>query len=152
MLLQVHYDGIIFLLHHFATASLAMFGLHPFAHLYGAFFFGISELSTAVLCLLALFGDESQPNVGCPALTQLYPNTKKVLGGLFAVLFIVFRVMIWPYLSYHFWCDCLQLLSQEDRIHSAGVVYVFLGSNIFLTALQILWLSEIVAAIKKELK
>jgi len=54
----VHSDGIIFLLHHAATASLAYFALHPFAHLYGPFFFGISELSTAVLCCLAAFGDE----------------------------------------------------------------------------------------------
>jgi hypothetical protein len=50
-------DGIVFIIHHISTGVLAVFALHPYLHIYGSFFFGISEVSTAVLCVLACFDD-----------------------------------------------------------------------------------------------
>jgi len=147
-----HSDGIVFVLHHIATASLAVSGLYPYLHIYAPFFFGISELSTAVLCLLAMFGDESKPEMGVPALGELFPATKDAVGTVFAILFIVFRVLLWPWVSYHFWLDSLAVLGQPEHLHSAAVVYGFLGANIFLTILQLVWLSEIVAAAQKMMK
>lgn len=50
-------DGLVFIIHHIATGTLAIFALHPYLHIYSSFFFGISEVSTAVLCALACFDD-----------------------------------------------------------------------------------------------
>jgi len=55
---------------------------------------------------------QANPDVGIKALGLLYPNVKKALGGVFATLFVAFRVLFWPYLSYFFWLDCLALLDE----------------------------------------
>ena len=60
---------------------------------------------------------------------------------MFAVSFIVFRVLLWPYVSYYFWIDLLALL-RDEQAHSLSVYYLFLGANVFLTSLQVLWLGE----------
>ena len=38
--------------------TVALFALHPFSHLYGSFFFGVSEASTTILAVVALFDAE----------------------------------------------------------------------------------------------
>ena len=50
-------DGLVFIIHHIATGTLAIFAVHPYLHIYSSFFFGISEVSTVVLCALACFDD-----------------------------------------------------------------------------------------------
>eukprot|EP01041_Mallomonas_annulata_P001152 gene1152-2231_t len=134
----IHGDGVVFLVHHAATALLASCGFNPFLHFYSSFFFGISEISTAILCALVCFDEER----GIDALPKAYPILMKVLGVAFAVSFIVFRVILWPYVSYYFWIDCLAILNDKSA-HSTTVVYLFLISNVFLTSLQIIWLGEI---------
>mmetsp|Transcript_18190 Transcript_18190/g.18241 ORF Transcript_18190/g.18241 Transcript_18190/m.18241 type:complete len:291 (+) Transcript_18190:43-915(+) len=134
----IHNDGIIFLIHHAATALLATCGFAPFLHFYSSFFFGISEISTAILCALVCFDDER----GIPALAKAFPTVMKILGVAFAISFIGFRVVLWPWVSYYFWIDCLAVLN-DGSVHSPPVVYLFLVANVFLTSLQILWLGEI---------
>merc|ERR1712086_559805 len=97
-----------------------------------------------------MFGDEDKPEIGIVELGKLYPATKEATGTVFAVLFIVFRVVVWPILSYTFWVDCLTVLYQ-DTLHSSFCVYVFLASNVFLTTLQFVWLGEIIGAARKML-
>ena len=51
-----------------------MCGFHPFLHFYSSFFFGISEVSTAILCALVLFDEQR----GIPGLGKAYPILMKV--------------------------------------------------------------------------
>ena len=66
----------------------------------------------------------------------------KVLGVIFAVSFIVFRVIVWPYCCYFFWIDMLELL-RSGQAHSLPIAYMFMFVNAGLTILQLFWLREI---------
>lgn len=130
-------DGPIFLAHHVATGLLCFLALHPFVLSYAPFFLGLSELSSALLCALATT-DEAH---GVPELANVFPVTQKVLGVVFALTFTVFRIVLWPYVSYLFWHDTLAVLAAGA--HPAWVCYTFLVFNAGLSGLQVLWFGEI---------
>lgn len=71
-----------------------------------------------------------------------------MLGILFAILFIVFRVGLWPIVSYIFFQDALELL-RTGTAHLEYVVYTFLVFNIGLSLLQFVWLWEIITTATK---
>ena len=167
----IHNDGVIFLVHHTATGLLAVcylsfiyqvlnhleltnhknacylvqaLCLRPFLHIYCAYFLGCSEVSTAFLCALACFDAKR----GIAPLAKSFPMLMKVIGGSFAVLFVIFRVVLWPYFCYFFWIDSLELL-RTGSAHSVPILYLFMFINTALTILQIVWLHEIyVTALK----
>lgn len=169
-------DGIVFILHHIFAAVTAWFGMYPgVAGAYGIFFMGISEISTCVLCLLANFDDK----FGVEGLDQIFPLTKIVLAVMFVVLFVICRCIIWPVLSYHFLLDARMVLKMmngnglhkkdddnndnTDNIDSVDIsmekkksvvfpLKMMIGTNMFLTVLQILWLGEIIVTAKKEIE
>lgn len=117
--------------------------LKPFLHIYCAYFLGVSEISTAILCGLVLFDNER----GVPLLASKFPALMRFFGVSFVVAFIVFRILLWPYASYHFWQDMLAMLKMDNKIntvHSLQVAYTFMIVNFLLTALQFYWLLEIV--------
>jgi TLC domain len=67
-----------------------------------------------------------------------------VLGVAFAVTFIIFRVILWPFVSYYFWLDALELLRTKDQhTFSEVMIYIFLVFNAGLSLLQLVWLKEI---------
>jgi hypothetical protein len=94
---------------------------------------------------------------------ERFPMTMNVCGGIFAVLFIFFRVIIWPLVGLHFWRDGLMQFGYNGAVHVAGlaleigstfpsgiaplhspaIVGLFLFVNIGLTFLQVIWLKEI---------
>jgi len=43
------------------------------------------------------------------------------------------------------------LFLAQVTVHNKAVVYYYLVSNIFLTSLQVLWLGEIIAAVRKSI-
>ena len=63
------------------------------------FFFGISEASSAVLSILALFDEK----LGVKGMAKAFPTAKIILGVVFALLFIVFRIVLWFPVCYYFW-------------------------------------------------
>jgi hypothetical protein len=141
-------DGPEYVLHHLVCIYVAYGCVSgQFLHLYGIFFFGLSEISTALVTLLACFDEK----LGVPALGDRYPLTKIVTGLSFAVSFVVIRVIIWPYLAYCLTLDCLAVLAAE-RAHSPAVVYSFLGCLFSLTCLQFFWLTQIVMEAGPEIK
>lgn len=146
----IHNDGPEFIVHHFVVLFVAVCALEPgvgFPHLYGIFYFGLSEGSTAILCLLANFDTEGQ---GVEMLGDHFPLTKLVLGGTFAVGFIAIRCLAWPYLAYFFFSDCLAVLASGEA-HSPTVVWAFVGCLGTLTAMQMYWLTLILQEIPKQL-
>lgn len=144
-------DGIVFYIHHILAVGAAWGGLFPdSAHYYAVFYFGISELSTCVLCALANFDDE----FGVNGLGDAFPLTKLVFGGLFATCFIVCRVLMWSTISYYFCTDVWRLLQTDDpRLVGRKTWFKFtLIANAALSLLQVLWLGEIFLTGKKELE
>jgi TLC domain len=136
-------DGPEFIAHHIMCMFVAYGTLfHGIAHFHAPFYFGISEISTAILCLLANFDDAH----GVPGLADAFPQGKVVLGALFAVAFIVCRVFLWVFFSYYFVTDALLAINKTDSSRDAARpwVKIFLGSLTGLSVLQVIWLGQII--------
>lgn len=145
-------DGIIFVLHHILAGGTAWLGMYPgVSSLYAIFFMGISEISTAVLCLLANFDDD----FGVAGLDEAFPITKVLIAVFFVVLFIVCRVLLWPLFTYHFIHDT-NIILKRDGVRETTTVKNTLRVMRFslsgLTVLQVLWLGEIIVTAKKEIE
>ena len=126
-------------MYHFLIFTPQYFCTKPFFQIYAAYFLGCSEVSTAFLCALACFDAKR----GVPPLSEKFPTLMKVIGVIFSISFIVFRIVIWPYCCYFFWIDSLELL-KTNKAHSLPILYTFMFVNIGLTLLQVVWLHEIV--------
>ena len=112
------------------------------AHFYGVFYLGISEASTAVLCLLANFDDEH----GVKGLAEAFPLGKVVLGTSFAILFVICRVFMWSTVSYYYCRDAWNALkgTHDPRLQGRKTFFRFtLVSLSLLSVLQVIWLGEI---------
>lgn len=130
--------------HHLVTGSLAYFGLAPYLHYYGLFFFGVAELTNVPLTIVDVF--------------KYFPDLAKKLSILneisrisFAASFIILRLIVWPYFSYHFALGSINLLTTNfhTQCHSGFVVGFFLFANVFLTGLQFFWGSKIIGFLFK---
>lgn len=145
-------DGALFIAHHILTLGTAWTPLiYPSAPGYALFYFGISELSTGVLCLLANFDDDH----GVPGLADAFPMLKITLGGLFAVLFVVCRVYMWSAVSICYCRDAWAALGNATDPRLSGrklwLRYTFVSLSL-LSLLQIIWLAEIARVGYVELK
>lgn len=143
-------DGLIFIIHHVLTLFTTWGALQGNAHFYVLFYFGVSEISTGVLCLLANFDDEH----GVPGLGAAFPMLKVIIGGLFAFLFVLCRVVMWSTVSYYYCRDAWNVLSGSDpRVegHRLWFRFTFMSLSI-LSLLQIIWLVEIARVGKEELE
>ena len=136
----IHNDGAIFLAHHILTGLVTVVAANPFMHIYAGFYLGISEISTMVLCVLVCFDAER----GIPGFPEAYPVIMTVLAGMFATLFIIFRMVLWLYVNYYFWVDLMHLFNNQYNVmhDSTSVIYVMFV-NFSLTLLQFIWLKEI---------
>jgi len=143
-------DGALFIAHHILTLFTTWGALQGYAHFYTLFYFGVSELSTGVLCLLANFDDDH----GVVGLGAAFPMVKVVLGGLFAFLFVICRVFMWSTTSYYYCRDAWNVLAGSDP-RSKGYVLWFrftFFSLSLLSLLQIVWLYDIAKVGKEELE
>jgi TLC domain len=145
-------DGAEFLAHHVFSIITAWGCLYPgCGHYYAVFFFGVSEISTAVLCLLANFDAQH----GVPGLGLEYPAVKVALGAAFVSLFVLCRCVLWPLYSYQFGKDVLHALRLGDadpRTKSRKYwMYFFLISLSGLSVLQVAWLGQIFLIAQEEL-
>jgi len=143
-------QGPEFIFHHVFSLAVAWGAMHPgTAHMYGIFFFGLSEFSTAILCILANFDDEH----GVPGLGDALPMTKVVCGAIFVVLFILCRCILWPITSYYFCRDISLALKSDDprAVYRRGWMRFFYVALAGLSVLQVLWLGQIFMLGKQEL-
>jgi len=143
-------DGALFIAHHVLTLFTTWGALKGNAHFYAIFYFGVSEISTGVLCLLANFEDEH----GVVGLGDAFPMIKIAIGGLFATLFVICRVFMWSTVSYYYCRDAWNVLARSDPRGEEckswfRFTFVSLG---LLSLLQIIWLGEIVIIGKEELE
>ena len=125
--------------HHLVTASLAYLGMHPYLHLRGLYFLGIAEVTNIPLTVYDVL--KKFERLGWKE-GKLYEITQ----AAFAISFIVFRLIIWPYYCIPFWLGSIDLI-RTGKAHSNFVVVYFLLSNVFLTGLQLLWGQQIVVGL-----
>lgn len=144
-------DGPEFIFHHIFSL-LTAYGtmVAGCGHVYAVFFFGMSEISTAVLCLVANFDDKH----GVPGLGEAFPTAKVILGATFTILFIIFRCILWPVFGFFCARDLLAALKGADpRVARIRNWLTFsLISLVLISTLQILWLGQIFIIGKKELE
>jgi hypothetical protein len=144
-------DGLEFTIHHLLCLFTAWGVLtRGSAHFYAPFYFGVSELSSAVLCLLANFDDDH----GVKGLSEAWPLGKVVLGAAFAILFVVCRVVCWSTVSYFYCKDAWNALSGNDPRtveRKTWLRFTFVSLSL-LSLLQILWLGQIFIIGKEELQ
>lgn len=138
----IYNDGVISFVHHTATGFVVGLALYPFLHTYASFYVGLSELSTIFLCIVIAFQKER----GVEQLQKKYPLFDTLNGVLFAVLFLFCRILLWGYYTWHFWFDCLEVLS-SNTAHSVLVVVYYLVANTGLSILQLYWLNSILKAV-----
>lgn len=146
----VWHDGPEFIFHHVLSLTTAWGSMYPgCGHVYVVFFMGISEFSTAILCLLANFDDD----FGVVGLGDAFPLLKVGVGLVFVVCFIVVRSTIWPYFGYHFARDALNALKSEHPMVPARRKWLwwFTISLSGLSVLQVLWLGQIFVMAKEEI-
>ena len=145
-------DGPIYIFHHIFSLMTAYGSMTmTCGQLYTIFFFGISEVSTAILCVLANFDDEH----GIVGLGDAFPLTKVICGALFVILFILCRCILWPIHSYYFCIDILTALRHPKPNNTPTRRYwmkFFLTSLSGLSVLQILWLGQIFILGQQELQ
>ena len=88
-------------------------------------------------------------------LRDAFPLAKAICGGIFAICFIVCRVVLWSTFSYYFIKDVWAVLqsTNEPRLERRKTWFKFtMIANGLLSLMQILWLGEIFVTGKKELE
>lgn len=135
----LHGDAWIFPVHHALAGSIAYFAATTgFSQCYGSFFLGISEISTTLTCILVLF-DETR---GIEGLSEKAPTIKLLSSVTFALLFVIFRIVLWPVVCYFFWVDAIHAWDQYAQ--SKVMVVFFLTANTLLSILQLIFLKDII--------
>ena len=143
-------DGIEYVGHHIFSIFTAWCAIGPFfCHYYSLFFFGISEVSTCVLCILANFDDKH----GVVGLGDAFPLTKVVVGVVFVCFFIICRCIIWPLFSYTFFLDTKLALKELDPrttlVRQRWLMFLCVSLTA-LSVLQVAWLGQIFIIAKEE--
>lgn len=141
----------IMLTHHFLAATVSWFSIrYQVLHYYGVFFLGLSEFSSIFL----IFVDLS--NYYPPTPGSLYDEfIAAIAGPLFAISFIVYRVILWWPVSLRLFRDVSAVVrsgqAEKLRPGHSWVLYVFLAINIPLGLLQLYWFTIILEEARKVL-
>lgn len=143
-------DGIEFVIHHIFAGAAAWGGMFPgCCHFYTIFYMGLSEISTAILCLLANFDDQ----FGVVGLEQVFPKTRVVLGALFVASFIVCRCIMWPIVTHHFFKDTSKALESKHPLAAGrrNFLHLLRFCCFGLSVIQLVFVAMIVQIGKEEL-
>ena len=135
-LLIPQYRTVPLLLHHATTALLAFLTTTPYLQTYSLFYCGISEISSIPLAI-----------VDVDKLVDLdRKNLVMISRAVFAILFILLRVVVWTAVNASFYRDMVSLSVLD------AYSILFVTSNVGLTGLQYYWASKIVNSARKMMK
>mmetsp|Transcript_22134 Transcript_22134/g.33355 ORF Transcript_22134/g.33355 Transcript_22134/m.33355 type:complete len:261 (-) Transcript_22134:345-1127(-) len=137
---QMHQRSIM-LAHHFVAGSCAFLSVYhaTYLHYYMVFYTGCSEISTVPLVFVDLF--KYFPKVG-----EKVPTFDLICKALFAILFIVFRVVLWPIVTFSYYKESFYSV-MDGTAHSVPVVMYFITFGFALTLLQQYWGIKVLKAI-----
>ena len=120
------------LLHHSLAAALALTGLHMgFAQYYGAFFLGVTEISSVQLVIV---------DVGkyYPEFARKHPMVDLFFKFIFLLTFIAVRDVMFVKYSIQLFKDSFAVL-QAGTSSVPYMIKGFLVTNVFFNVLQITW-------------
>jgi hypothetical protein len=128
------------LTHHILAFILALCGLDSFLHYWAIYFFGITEISSVPLTIMAIIKLCNR----CDYVFYKWCRT------LFAITFLWIRVLCWPY--YYIIC-----VFQATQYYIDGSLYppyyfIFTSISTALTMLQLLWGYKIIKNITKRVE
>lgn len=142
---------IVFLVHHLLAGLTAYFSLdYQMVPYYSIFFGGCSEFSS--IFLVFADADEFFP----PKEGSMYGLFIEACKGLFVLTFFIYRVYGWIRQSVPLWKDTLHVLgtgsAEKYRPGKTSFLYVFLGLNVTLGALQLFWFGQIIQKVMETLE
>ena len=134
----LHYEMIG---HHCITLLLSVLCYKYQAfHYWAPCFMGMAEFSSIPLAFIDFFKQ-------FPQYRERFPTVNELSRNIFAVLFLTIRGCYWPYSSFWFWKQSLQVLASGVTYTPLGVIYTFLVCNVMMTMLQWYWASLILTAL-----
>ena len=107
-------------------------------HYYGAFFMGVSELSSMPLAFVDMFKQ-------FPHLMKEYPAFADHVRTTFGVLFLIVRVVLWFPATYSFWHRLARRVARGRRRRRSGSSRGSCICNLFLSFLQLFWATLILS-------
>eukprot|EP00049_Salpingoeca_infusionum_P006895 m.112553 g.112553 ORF g.112553 m.112553 type:complete len:282 (-) comp13482_c0_seq1:445-1290(-) len=141
--------GFAMLVHHVLTGTLALLGSYAYCHGYCSFFFGLIEITNVPLTLIDIFKF-------FPSLQVKYASIYTGTRSLFALLYLIIRIIMWPIATLQFWYGSITRLYDGTAANGGTIEVVtctlFLGANLALTALQFIWGKRIMQGALKAMK
>lgn len=136
--------------HHAAVVILCyQSSTYNFLHYFCLYYAGVAELSSIPLG----FVDGAKY---LPEFRAAFPSFTRGCKYVFAALFLVVRVIVWPLMSYQFLSVGVPMAlgSNTDgrTLHSDIAMWTYILSQIFLTPLQFYWFSLIIKMATAQLK
>ena len=119
------------IVHHALSFMFAICLLYPFGHYFGIFYFGIIELTNIPLTVMDVFKYFKHWK-------EKYPAANQITRFIFAVSFILLRLIMWPIRSIDWWVGCMRLLI-SGKAHSTLAVFFCLSTALIVTILQFIW-------------
>jgi len=132
------------IVHHVAVicvASVSAFVRCGFRY-YIPYFYGLIEISSVPLSIMNQF----KQNEGW---IRAYPEMYQTVRVVFAVTFLLVRVVLWTPFYWSFWAHATLLLYSSENISTTVILTVFNLSSLVLTFLQYFWASKIISAMVK---
>lgn len=117
--------------HHLITMTIACFSMSPCWQYYGVFFFGCTETSTLPLIIVEVFKL-------IPRYRDRFPTTNTVCRVLFALCFLVVRLVWLPMVCFEFFIACYSMLSSVSGMLYAAFIF-YLTVDVFMVGLQYYW-------------
>lgn len=125
------------LIHHALSLASYMNGLRTGRLVYMANVLALCEITTVALCFVFILKDGL---VGSGGLVQ---TGLAVFGGLSWLLYVVFRIVLFPAFLYFYINDILQLPDDEYAKVSNFEKYFYTGTILFLFAASCMWFGQI---------
>ena len=130
------------IIHHILAFMFSLNILHPFGHYFVIFYFGIIELTNIPLTVMDVFKYFKHWK-------EKYPLANQITRYVFAISFILLRLIIWPIRSVAWWEGCIRLLTSGEAHNNFKVVFCFL-SALIVTVLQFFWGTKIFSFLFKK--
>lgn len=116
------------ILHHVCAGLCGLSSFLPFMQFYSIFFGGLVEISNLPLTCIDICKCH-------PRLRETYAKSYELIRVLFAISFIFFRNILWPYFAFLLCSDAYHL---RERLPTVGEFFVYVVS-VSLTVLQLVW-------------
>lgn len=117
--------------HHLITMSIACFSMSPCWQYYAVFFFGCTETSTLPLIIVEVFKY-------IPRYRDRFPRSNTFCRVMFAISFLVVRLVWLPMICFQFFVACYSMLPNVSGFLYAAFLF-YLAIDVFMVGLQYYW-------------